>query len=479
MLTSLDFLNQGKPWPPPSERERLSRYAYNRRLFDNDCDDKYKEQAKRIERVIGDYQGVISYHLALNYPKRVSIKTADLLLSEAPKIEAGEQTKKVDEIVSRSDLFSVTRETVLDISMCGDGLFYVRKTGHGGIVDIAAPETWFPVVSPDNVKEVMTHVLAWTYSVGENESKEWFLKQVIHEKGKYTERINRLNGKTIGPLVEEERTKITGLDDFAIIHIPNITTSRQLFGADDYGDIDTIVSELEIRFDQIAKVLDKHTDPTMQGPASALVDDGMGHKIFPAGNYISNMDEYGNTSNVSYLTWDAQMSANFQMIDKLIDQLYTQSEMGAAIFGDVANKSGSIPSGSALRRMMISPLAKVARVREKLDPALKKAIKMAAQLDGDKIDDISITWQDGLPDDPKESAEIMQIRTGGKATISQYSAIKQMDNRTDKDTDAELELIRQDDEIANAGLGQAVDTTPYAQEEDAGDGDGAWPEKTN
>ena len=72
MLTSLDFIQLGNPWPPPSERERLNRYAYNRKLFENDCDEKYQEQAKRIERVIGEYRETISYHIALNYPKRVS-----------------------------------------------------------------------------------------------------------------------------------------------------------------------------------------------------------------------------------------------------------------------------------------------------------------------------------------------------------------------------------------------------------------------
>ena len=71
--------------------------------------------------------------------------------------------------------------------------------------------------------------------------------------------------------------------------------------------------------------------------------------------------------------------------------------------------------------------------------------------------DISITWKDGLPDDPKESAEIMQIRTGNKATISQYSAIQMLDGRTDPDTAAELDLIRQDDEVMLNGTGAVGD----------------------
>ena len=470
MHTDLSFLAPGKPWPPKEDKDRLDRYAYNRKLFENDCDEKYQRQAKRIERVIGQYRETISYHIALNYPKRVSVKTADLLLGEPPKWDAGKQTDVLDMISARSSLIGGSlRETVLDISMCGDGLLYVRQTDQGGIIDIAAPETWFPVVSPDNVKSVTHHVLAWRYSVGEDDNKRDYLKVVIHERGSYTEQEYMLDGGTIGQLVRPEQTIPTGLDDFAVIHIPNTTTSRSLYGQDDYADIDSIVDEIEVRLDQIAKVLDKHTDPTMQGPACALVKDERGNEVFPAGNYVINLDENGNTANVGYLTWDAQLSANFTMIDKLIDQLYTQSEMGAAIFGDVANKSGSIPSGTALRRMMISPLAKVSRIREKLDPALKKAFRMAAQLDGVRIDDISITWRDGLPDDPKESAEIMQMRTGNKATISQYSAIQQLDGRTDADIEAELELIRQDDEIASGGMGQAMDTIPIT--EDGGDGE--------
>ena len=126
MLTDLSFIEPGQSWPPPSERDRLHRYAYNRSLFANDCDEKYQEQAKRIQQVIGDYQEIVSYHIALNYPKCVSMKTADLLLGEPPKIKAGEKTKVLDTIIARSSLVGgPLRETVLDISMCGDlGIVY-------------------------------------------------------------------------------------------------------------------------------------------------------------------------------------------------------------------------------------------------------------------------------------------------------------------------------------------------------------------
>jgi hypothetical protein len=34
LLTSINFLSPGNPWPPPTEAERLERYAQNRLLFE-------------------------------------------------------------------------------------------------------------------------------------------------------------------------------------------------------------------------------------------------------------------------------------------------------------------------------------------------------------------------------------------------------------------------------------------------------------
>ena len=38
-----------------------------------------------------------------------------------------------------------------------------------------------------------------------------------------------------------------------------------------------------------------------------------------------------------YLVWDASMDANFKQIELLTNQLYTISEMGSAVFGDLTN----------------------------------------------------------------------------------------------------------------------------------------------
>ena len=57
-------------------------------------------------------------------------------------------------------------------------------------------------------------------------------------------------------------------------------------------------------------------------------------------------------------------------------------------------------------------------------------------------------------------AEIMQIRTGNKPTISQKSAIKILDNRSDESAEIELEAILDDEMSANPMI-----TPPLSQED--------------
>ena len=78
-ITNLDFLSQGKDWPPPEEIERFKRYAENKLLFEAKHDQVYKEWIRVLRE---DHQAVLQ--LALNWHKRLSTLWADLLLGEPP-----------------------------------------------------------------------------------------------------------------------------------------------------------------------------------------------------------------------------------------------------------------------------------------------------------------------------------------------------------------------------------------------------------
>ena len=86
MLTSLSFLEPGKPWSPPTEAERLTLYKENRDLFEGRHDKVYKDWVRLLR---DDQQATLE--IILNWHKRLSTLFADLLLGEPPQVTAGDE----------------------------------------------------------------------------------------------------------------------------------------------------------------------------------------------------------------------------------------------------------------------------------------------------------------------------------------------------------------------------------------------------
>ncbi|GLI51331.1 hypothetical protein TSYNTROOL_14170 [Tepidanaerobacter syntrophicus] len=449
MLTDLKFLEVGKQFPPESEKERLQNYSTYKKIFEGKHNEVYQNQIDRVKRVQGDFQEVISYDVILNYQQLMSKKVADLLCGESPKISVQDEKKQkiVDEILKRNDIFNLIYILSMDSSRYGVGLFYLYKDLNRGVIDLTQPALWFPVVHQRNVRRIQYHVLCIPRQINEKETE---LYVEIHEKGRYTVKYFLIrNGKIVREFTDEEKVIETGLNDFAIIPVTNITTSDNITGISDYTTIDSIVCELEVRFIQIAKVLDKHSQPSMQGPSSALT-------------YNRETDSYSlktgsyfvvesNDGKVSYLTWDAQLEANFRFIKELQNALYILSEMGGTLLGERENGTGGVTSGIAYKLKMETALQKVSRIRNNMDTAIRKAISGCAKMEGYDIgeNELIIEWKDGLIDDEKEQAEIMQIKNGNKPTLSHVTSIMMANDMSREEAEEEYQRIVQEEQEAN------------------------------
>jgi (2Fe-2S) ferredoxin len=426
----LDFLSIGKPWPPPIEAERLKRYNDNRLLFEN----KHEQVFSQWIKLLRDDQRA-TLEIILNWHKRLSTLWADLLLGEPPRITAGDRNspeqQALERLIRDNSLINVAYEVALDVSRFGTGLFKVRYDRRG-IIEAQQPAVWFPVVKPDNVKEIVAHILAYDYEVEEKglfgTRQNRYLQAEIHELGKITTVTYLLRDGIIAAEQEREEQE-TGVDDFLIVPVNNTLTSDRIIGFDDYSDLDSIIQELEIRVAQISRIIDKHADPNMYGPDSALEQDPQtgqwtvrgGGLYFPVGP-----DE----KPPGYVTWDGQLEAAFRQIDLLMEQLYVLSETSAAAFGQL--KSGLAESGTALRRLMMAPLAKVNRIRMRFDPALKKVLRLASELEvaqgmpgAVKLENIDIAWQDGLPQDEMEQAQMYSLLVQN-GLVSRGTALKHL-----------------------------------------------------
>lgn len=471
MLTSLSFLEEGQPWPPPSELERLKLYEKNRQLFEG----KHNRRFRYLMSFLKNNQKNV-LDIILNWYKRLSLLWADLLVGEAPKFTVGDIESKEQKALSLytgSNFLNTIYEGIIDISSLGNGVFKIRYDNKV-IIEGQNPSIWFPVTQVNNIKEIQYHVLAWSYKVLEGKKEQSYLQVEIHERGGIaTKKYELTDTETdckIGALIEEDFIN-TGIDDFLIVSVSNLTTTNRITGIDDYSDLSPLIEEMENRITRLSQIFNKHSDPNMYGPADAMdTDPNTNETSFKGGGDYFPVE--AGSSPPGYVTWDGNVDGCFRELEFLMDQLYALSETCPAAFGQ--SKTGQAESGTSLRLRMFAPLAKVNRFKMRLDPAVKEILSIASELDringgGIEIPEekISILWQDGLPSDAKEMAEIMNIRTGGKPTISQETAIKQQDNLSDADLQKELERIQMDD-IQNNPLSSSV-FSMGAQEQDVAD----------
>jgi len=466
LITSLDFLNKGNKWLPDDAdtKNRMHRYNRNQKLFnkENGALESYQESFKRIERVVGNFDNVISYATLINYFRLVSKKTGDLLYGEKPIIDSADNKETIENIIDNTTLFLKLYKSAIDISRYGDSVLYLFDDNGKGNFNVISPKMWIPIVDNVDNAEVVNHVLAWEYNTVVDGKKKTLLNVEIHYIGSIEKRVYELvtqldynikinassSNKIIGSMISSEVIQ-TGLSDFAIIHLSNFTTTDSFTGIDDYIDMDDIVQELLVRIAQISRVLDKHASPSVTGSSSALEKDpASGLWKLKLGNYfpVDSSDDV----KPEYMTWDGQLQSSFSQIELLINQLYVISEMGSVLLGG-SDTGGTNLSGRALRMKMISPLAKIKRITMYIDADIKKLIKLLSELGGESItnlvdEKISITWQDGLPNDALEEAEIIEKRKGSN-TISTQTALIRYDQMSEEDADEEIERI-QEEELA-------------------------------
>ena len=470
MITDYEkILTSGQTWPPADQdtRERLAKYRRNEDLFEGDHGEVWQDEIRKLR---GDGLGDI--RLVLNYFKRLSLLWADLTCGEAPDAKADEkqaaQVEALARIIQYNSLWSVVGDAVIDLSKFGDAVFKVRYQGYG-IVENVPPEYWFPVVESSNIKQVKAHLLAYEFQGPESKEapiqvqtmipankasqltdaqiaavdsgsiltsgKISYLKVEIHTVGRLEHRLYRLRDKKIETQLDLSQSpdfaalqaiEETGLDDFAVLVVHNITSTKKYHGMDDYADIADIVRELEWRYCQVFRIEDKFSDPSMYGPPIEEQDPRDGEFRVMGGSRYITITEGQNPPGM--LTWDGQLPANFEVIGGpiagLMQRLYEISETCKVAFD--ASAGGQGLSAQALRIMMLAPLKKANRIQGRMNPIVQQLIRLVSMLEvhmGMKgaviVENAAITWHDGMPKDDAADAQRDSMLVTGKVRSAQ------------------------------------------------------------
>lgn len=493
MLYNLEWLAPGKAFPPPIEMPRITRYKQNARLFDGDhfADPSFRSRnplevgeepinlymrcAERISKVIGNFEDIISFPVLLNYQRLMTLKFADLVCGEYPSItgvDAGEN-EAIKDVRDVTEFDAKLYATVIDISRYGDAIWRMYKNENDRL-DFTCwdPCEWFPIVAQDGTLRIQRHCLCWRVNKSEDPlNPEWELHVQIHytdkeHVGSYEHRWYKMNqgGNQIGSLIGSEIVK-TGLDRCAVFNLRSFATSNSVYGYDDYMTLDSILSEIMVRVGQISCILDKHADPNITGPASMLsLNPETGEYYLETGKFyaVSQGEEHP-----EYMTWDGQLTSAFKQLEFLVNQLYILSEMGAALVGsNTGNEGGQAISGTAFRFKMASPLAKVRRTANSLTVPVRKlfsSLSATAEVteEEEKVNlpipyrRISVFWSDGLPDDPRENAEIAKLASGEEHMMPLEIAIMEYFGRSNEEAREWIKMLeaeaakRQEDAVVN------------------------------
>jgi hypothetical protein len=459
MLTNLDWLKAGAPYPPAAENDRIKRYELNEQLFNTQHKEAWKELFEELARRLKRQS--VELQVVLNYQQKLSVKTADFVCGETPTIETEQDTDALLKVLDAQRWASKLYEAFIDVSRFGNAVPKIV----GKKLTAVSPRYWYPVVSSTDLKEITQHVIAYPITPDDKGAMTELYVE-IHDIGRIHTQIYGYDAdkKEIGKLKSQDAA-LTGLSDFAVQPLTNLTSSSSVYGIDDYAVVNSLVSQLIWRLSRIDKVLDKHSEPSVSGPSSALsYDQRTGLYFLDLGNYFKR--ESDTDVDVKYITWDGNLESSFEEIKSLLDQLRFLSEMGPAI-SDA--DGGQTDSGEALKLRMVSPRTKAARLVNLNAGTVKQIITLLAQVNGVQVDYAGLTlhWSDGLPMTDREQYDNLSIATGGQPIMSQYAAMKRL-GLSDAEVEAELEQMDEERSGRVPALLGVVDK-PAEEEDDPND----------
>jgi hypothetical protein len=501
------FLAPGQPWPPTNVhgvnyRELFEDIRANRELFKGKHTEVFAEQYKRLNvSTVGDAtenrdpvtmqellarlaaaRGKTAYEQEIDLPQALSLLWADLLAAKPPRIGAGVFAATAGSAAKGSaakpgdaeqaaiqrlttDLVSEIHEAYVEQSYAGDGVFVARWTREGGGRVIAYPAdqviSWSATGDP---KAPTCHVLFTLQpekppteapAPGEVQGLPSILAVEIHYRGMVRYRRYKVTGGRIAgevsPVLPEGAVadqSLPGVTEFLVQPFKNIATPGDWRGVSDYNAIETLVAEFDVRASQWGKLNDKFTAPTMYGPADVLErDEETGHWVYrtsPDGKYIPVSKEDDVTP--GYLVWDPQFNMQLETWDRLMDAWYLVTGTTPAAFSMFNEGGGGQLSGIALRLRMARPLQVAGRKRERGEPALRRVLLAAQQLEttlgGEQYRPTLpvFEWPDGLPSDPKEQAETESGRKTAGLT-STKRALMRLDGLSESEAEEEADEI--------------------------------------
>jgi len=441
MLTDPNYFKFGAQYPPDGSVDRHTKFEEYENIYNGSI------QAWRIiypatiaslqrERGFSSIDDAIRKvpHIRHNMFRKLSRFWGSLLYAHPPIIDTAIQDTNRVGLVTRS-IYEAGNKVSIDASRFGTGVFYVANTGDDDIVRSVKPAHWFPVVDSSDRDNVVGDIIAVPYSTTPRAPMPDRLRVtrlIVGEPSTIQTfkigggRVEEQQGETEQGGVVSERAIATVVNGYDNDH----------YGESDYPDLIPLVAEIDERISGNSSVLKRHTNPHMYGPRSAITHDANGNAMVNIDGQYFPLDE--DDKEPGYLTWDANLEANFTQIQHCLNLFHTLSDTSAAAFG-IQGDGNSVESGAALRKLLYTSFLRLGNLRRMHEKAIRRILNILIPRANP-----TITWNepflDGLID--ASTAEATRLQSG---TTSRVQAIQRLDHVTEREALETIEEIDSDE----------------------------------
>ena len=236
----------------------------------------------------------------------------------------------------------------------------------------------------------------------------------------------------------EKEEKIEGLDELPIVQIDNGRKTKWGFGKSDYNDIMPNLQELNERTTHISTQFIANLDALLELAKleGTKDEDGNWKKI----DTLELPDK--ETPRAKYVTLDNPLIEEiFKHLDR---QLHFISWVTSVPMFELLD-SAQPERVEAMRIKMFNAIRRTDTKRAKLSKGVIKILKIGYKMLDKKLEnDIYIDYSDVLPTDDLVESQIEESKVNAGLS-SRRSAMKRLENYSDEEADAELEIIRNED----------------------------------
>ncbi|MDI9398775.1 MAG: hypothetical protein QM433_04400, partial [Euryarchaeota archaeon] len=431
MQTDLSFLDNGQPWPPTDEAERIKGMTENIDIFDGKRDsflvmknwmDKDAEAKPK------------KLHIKVPLPEKAVGVVLNGALPELKLSLASEESDKAFQAWLKSDRFGVTLEEAgTDWCRCGVGVVKVSRSGERVKARAVRPDCWIPVCYPDDDREFQYHVLFKEWAEDpEGGSKIKWLKVEIHSETAIEYRLYQIeeSGKLARKDLSEKNNLFEGYDldgndsqttaGWCVFPIWNSRTSDKAYGIPDASfssEALSHVESMELSFSQMRFILSQHSKPvTVVHPDAIKRDPDTDRvKFDPEKTLIHKAYEMSAKDMVAYVASPVEaIDLILREINATLQLWVNCTEISAPMMSGV--DAANVASGRALMLELTPTMDHLRRFRaafwDVIPQILEAASRLALPESGlPKITagDVKMDWELSVASDPTETAERLGV----------------------------------------------------------------------